>query len=307
MRKCLVGAVARIYDPGCKFDYMLVLNGPQGIGKSTFFNKLAGDWFSDSLTMTDMKDKSGAELLQGYWIMEVGEMSGMKKADIEMVKSFISRRDDIYRRAYGRFVERHPRQCIIVGSTNSETGFLRDITGNRRFWPVLIWGNGKKSPWKMTEDDIAQIWAEAKSRYLAGEELVMSKEAEAIAKRAQKDAMEEDPRQQLVEDYLNKLLPDNWYDMDIDMRKDFLGGDLTADNANMQRQYVSNVEIWVECFNKKKEDLRSQDAYAIATMMARMPGWEKSNSRKYIGGYGRQHVYVSNGTSGTRDTDILSF
>ena len=307
MRKCLVGAVARIYDPGCKFDYMLVLNGPQGIGKSTFFNKLAGDWFSDSLTMTDMKDKSGAELLQGYWIMEVGEMSGMKKADIEMVKSFISRRDDIYRRAYGRFVERHPRQCIIVGSTNSETGFLRDITGNRRFWPVLIWGNGKKNPWKMTEDDIAQIWAEAKSRYLAGEELVMSKEAEAIAKRAQKDAMEEDPRQQLVEDYLNKLLPDNWYDMDIDMRKDFLGGDLTADNANMQRQYVSNVEIWVECFNKKKEDLRSQDAYAIATMMARMPGWEKSNSRKYIGGYGRQRVYVSNGTSGTRDTDILSF
>ena len=304
MRKCLVGAVARIYDPGCKFDYMLVLNGPQGIGKSTFFNKLAGDWFSDSLTMTDMKDKTGAELLQGYWILEVGEMSGMRKADIEMVKSFISRRDDIYRRAYGRFVERHPRQCIIVGSTNSESGFLRDITGNRRFWPIKIPGHGKRSPWKMTESDIAQIWAEAKSYYDIGEELIMSKGAENMAREAQREAMEEDPRQAAVEEYLNILLPDNWYELDIDTRKDFLGGSFDADNATMTRAYVSNVEIWVECFNKKKEDMRAQDAYAIAAIMTKMPGWEKSDSRKRIKGYGMQRVYV---TTVTSDSDILSF
>lgn len=303
IRKCLVGAIARIYEPGCKFDYMLVLNGPQGIGKSTFFNKLAGNWFSDSLSMTDMKDKSGAELLQGYWIMEVGEMSGMRKADIEMVKSFISRRDDIYRRAYGRFVERHPRQCIIVGSTNSESGFLRDITGNRRFWPVRIPGRGKKNPWKMTAEEVAQIWAEAKKLYEEGEELIMSPEAEEIAKEAQREAMEEDPRMASVEEYLNRLLPENWYDLDPGTRRDFLGNELEGD-AVMQRRYVSNVEIWVECFNKKKEDLRPQDAYAIAAIMAKMPGWEKTNTRKRIKGYGMQRVYV---TTVTSDNDILSF
>lgn len=80
-----------------------------------------------------MKDKAGAEKLQGFLILELGEMAGMKKVDIETIKSFLSRIDDIYRPSYGRVVESHPRQCIVVGSTNAENGFLRDITGNRRF------------------------------------------------------------------------------------------------------------------------------------------------------------------------------
>ena len=94
IRKTLIAAVSRIYEPGIKFDTVLILNGPQGIGKSTFFEKLSGNWFSDSLTITDMKDKSGAEKLQGYWILELGELAGMKKMDVETIKSFISRTDD---------------------------------------------------------------------------------------------------------------------------------------------------------------------------------------------------------------------
>ena len=96
IRKTMVAAVARIYHPGTKFDSVLILSGPQGIGKSTFFSKLAGDWFSDSLTITDMRDKSGPEKMQGYWILELGELAGMRKADTDTVKSFISRVDDKY-------------------------------------------------------------------------------------------------------------------------------------------------------------------------------------------------------------------
>lgn len=91
---------------------VLILNGPQGIGKSTFYAKLAGDWFSDSLTLTDMKDKAGPEKLQGYWMLELGELAGMRKTDVEVVKSFISRCDDKYRASYGVNVESHPRQCV---------------------------------------------------------------------------------------------------------------------------------------------------------------------------------------------------
>ncbi|MGX7714781.1 VapE domain-containing protein [Enterococcus faecium] len=172
-RKMMVAAVARIVYPGTKFDSVLILNGPQGIGKSTFFAKLAGDWFSDSLTLTDMKDKAGPEKLQGYWILELGELAGMRKTDVEVVKSFISRSDDKYRASYGVNVESHPRQCIIVGSTNAESGFLRDITGNRRFWPVRISGDGKRKAWQMSIYDVEQIWAETLVLYSQGEKLYL--------------------------------------------------------------------------------------------------------------------------------------
>lgn len=100
-RKTLVAAVARIYEPGIKFDSVLVLNGPQGCGKSTFFAKLGKEWYSDSLTISDMKDgKTAAEKLQGYWLLELGELAGIKKVDVETVKSFVTRTDDKYRQSY---------------------------------------------------------------------------------------------------------------------------------------------------------------------------------------------------------------
>ena len=103
-----------------------------------------------------MRDKAAAEKLQGYFILELGELAGMKKADIETVKSFISRRDDKYRASYGITVESHPRQCVIVGTTNAENGFLRDVTGNRRFWPVAVSGTTMKKPWHLTMDESAR-------------------------------------------------------------------------------------------------------------------------------------------------------
>ena len=104
-RKMMVAAVARIYEPGIKFDSVVVLNGPQGMGKSSFFAKLGGKWFSDSLTISDMKDKAAPEKLQGYWILELGELAGLKKMDVETVKAFITRQDDKFRHSYGYSVE----------------------------------------------------------------------------------------------------------------------------------------------------------------------------------------------------------
>ncbi|MBR0365848.1 MAG: hypothetical protein IJH94_03490, partial [Clostridia bacterium] len=195
IRKTMTAAVARVYTPGIKFDSVLILNGPQGIGKSTFFAKLGGKWFSDSLTLTDMKDKAGPEKLQGYWILELGELAGMRKTDVETVKSFISRVDDKYRASYGVNVENHPRQCVIVGSTNNETGFLRDITGNRRFWPIRVPADSEKKSWQLTDDDVRQIWAETMVIYHSGEKLYLEGADEAAAVKEQTAAMETDERE----------------------------------------------------------------------------------------------------------------
>lgn len=143
-RKTLCAAVRRVQEPGVKFDTMLVLNGPQGIGKSTLISRLAGEWFSDSLNLSDTKDKTAAEKLQGYWILEIGELAGLRKAEVETLRSFLSRQNDIYRAAFGRRATPHPRQCIFFGTTNAESGYLRDTTGNRRFWPVKTPGGGTR-------------------------------------------------------------------------------------------------------------------------------------------------------------------
>lgn len=291
IRKVLLAAIARIYHPGIKFDYMLVLNGPQGIGKSTFFGRLFKGFLSDSLTMLDMRDKTGSEKLQGYWALEVAEMAGMRKADIECVKSFISRQEDIYRPAYGRVVEKHPRRCVIVGSTNSSTGFLRDISGNRRFWPVKCSG-GKLKPWNLTDEELDQIWAEAMAAYNSGESLLLSEEAEELAAREQREAIEEDPRMAQVVEYLEKPLPANWDKLDLDTRRMFLEGDTDYDPESLvERECVSNMEIWVECFGKKAADMERKDSDAITALMMKVDGWERSGKQRRIPLYGKQRVY----------------
>lgn len=291
IRKVLLAAIARIYHPGIKFDYMLVLNGPQGIGKSTFFGRLFKGFLSDSLTMLDMRDKTGSEKLQGYWALEVAEMAGMRKADIECVKSFISRQEDIYRPAYGRVVEKHPRRCVIVGSTNSSTGFLRDISGNRRFWPVKCSG-GKLKPWNLTDEELDQIWAEAMAAYNSGESLLLSKEAEELAAKEQREAIEEDPRMAQVVEYLEKPLPANWDKLDLDTRRMFLEGDTDYDPESLvERESVSNMEIWVECFGKKAADMERKDSDAITALMMKVDGWEKSGRKKRLPLYGQQRFY----------------
>lgn len=300
-RKMMVAAVARIVHPGTKFDSVLILNGPQGIGKSTFFAKLAGDWFSDSLTLTDMKDKAGPEKLQGYWILELGELAGMRKTDVEVVKSFISRSDDKYRASYGVNVESHPRQCIIVGSTNAESGFLRDITGNRRFWPVRISGDGKRKAWQMTVYDVEQIWAETLVLYGKGEKLYLEGSDVELATNEQADAMESDEREGLVRTYLDTLLPDDWNDLSLYERRNYLNGSEFGGESRVgtvERTLVCNMEIWCECFGRDASAMKPADSYAIAGIMKKINGWNKyqgnKNGTSNFPIYGRQRCYEKN-------------
>lgn len=284
MRKTLVAAVARVYEPGIKFDNVLILVGEQGLGKSTFFSKLAMNWFSDSLTLTDMRDKSSAEKLQGYWLLELGELAGLRKMDLELVKAFITRRDDKFRHSYGVYVESHPRQCIIVGTTNSEKGILRDVTGNRRYWPVTV-RKGEKSLWDhLTQDKVDQVWAEALLFYRQGEKLILEGEAAELAYRYQQEAMEEDDREGLVNDYLDKLLPENWKDMGMHERRMYLAGETEFSSEPVkgarERTRVCFQEIWCECFGKDKSDLKRGISFELQGILVKIGGWKRYDGNK---------------------------
>jgi len=292
-RKELCAAYVRVHKPGVKFDTMIVLNGDQGIGKSTLIAKLGGEWYSDSLNLSDMNDKTAAEKLQGYWIMEIGELAGMKKADLDKVKAFISRQDDKYRASFGRRVTPHPRQCVFFGTTNSQNGYLRDITGNRRYWNVKVPGNGKRKPWELDEDTVKQIWAETVVYAKAGEKLYLPPELEDYAKEEQRAAMERDDREGLVQEYLDMMLPDNWDSMDVYKRREYVrdADDPMRPIGNVRRMEVSNMEIWCECFGKPKEDMKPSDSYALSAIMERMDGWSKTGKARVLPIYGKQRIY----------------
>ena len=294
-KKTFTAAVARIYQPGIKFDCMLVLDGEQGIGKSTLFKELAGEeYFSDSLQLSDMDSKAAAEKIQGFWICEIAELAGMKKADIEKVKSFLSSSDDKFRPSYGKTVESHPRQGIMVASVNGDRGYLRDITGNRRFWVVKLHQTEQVKTFEFSEEDRDQIWAEAKHYFQAGEKLFLEGALVEDAAEVQRDAMEEDERQGMVEVYLETLLPENWNDMDLYARRAYLHNidDPTITRGSVRRETVSNVEIWCECYCKPLSDLKPSDSYAIMALMEKVDGWKRSKTRKRMPIYGQQRVYV---------------
>ena len=294
-RKTFAAAVARIYVPGTKFDCVPVLDGDQGIGKSTIVKDLVTpDYYSETLSLTDMDDKSGAEKLQGFWVVEIGELAGMKKADIEKVKAFLSTSDDKYRPSYGKVVESHPRQCIIIATVNGERGYLRDITGNRRFWIIKLHQKKTRKKWHFTEEFRQQFWAEAKEIWKAGETLYLEGDVLEEAEKAQRGAMEADERVGMIEEYLNTALPDDWAEMDLFARKSYLSGNEFGQpehDGKTLRTEVSNAEIWCECFGKSLQELKPSDSYGIAAMMAQVPGWERTSIVRRQPIYGRQRIY----------------
>lgn len=294
-RKTFAAAVARVYVPGIKFDCVPVLDGDQGIGKSTIVKDLVtSEYYSETLSLTDMDDKSGAEKLQGFWAVEIGELAGMKKADIEKVKAFLSTCDDKYRPSYGKVVESHPRQCIIIATVNGERGYLRDITGNRRFWIIKLHQKKQKKTWDFTPEYRAQFWAEAKEIWKSGEKLYLEGNLLEAAEEAQQSAMEVDERLGMVEEYLNTRLPDDWAEMDLFQRRNFLQGSefgMPDHKGVVLRTEVSNAEIWCECYGKSLQELKPTDSYSIAALMAQIPGWKRTTSIKRQPIYGRQRLY----------------
>lgn len=289
-RKAFVAAVARIFRPGCKFDYIPVLSGPQGRGKSTLIARMSRGWYTDSLA--GIGTKEAYEGIQGFWLVELGELAAMRKIEIETTKNFISKQVDSYRAAYGRRVEDHPRQCVFFGTTNS-TAFLRDDTGNRRFWPVrlsaqpperTVWGD-------LTEDVVDQLWAEAVARFQAGEPLVLPDELASYAREQQEQFTEDNPRAGEIQTFLDTLLPENWGSLDKSERRLWLCDDSVKGTGTLRRDRVCVSELWQECFGRDSGSLRRQDTAELRSIMRQLPGWRESPGKLWCGPYGSQRVF----------------
>lgn len=288
-RKALLGAVARIFSPGCKHDHMLVLVGPQGCRKSTTLAKLGRTWFSDSLYT--VSGKEAYEQIQGYWIIEMGEMAATRKAELEQIKQFMSKQTDSYRAAYARRTQEHPRQCAFFGTTNDDE-FLRDPTGGRRFWPVTVTDRGKEMGDSLDESTIDQIWAEIVIRYKAGENWYLDEKIEAIARKVQEEHTEMNGKQGIIENFLETLLPENWDSMDLDKRLLFWSGGFgDTEKGTEVRQKVCAIEIWQELFRGDPKTFTQAQAREINGMLRRIPGW-KSQSSVNCGVYGRQRAFI---------------
>lgn len=294
-RKWLTAAVTRIYEPGCKFDYMPVLVGEQGVGKSSLIAKLAREWFSDSLKNLD--NKEAGEHLQSSWIFEFGELAAMRKTEVEEIKAFITKQTDSYRVAYDRVISDFPRKCVFIGTTN-RSDFLRDQTGNRRFWAIATNHKNRKYEVKdLTDSMVGQVWAEAMNLYKQGENLYLDSELEEEAHKIQESHMEVDPRTGMIEEYLNKFLPVEWGDMKIYERVNFLAIDSGSSRHEgvRKRERVCAAEIWTECLGNDHKNMRPFEASAIYDILRKIGGWEERKpARTTFKHYGKQTTFIRN-------------
>lgn len=201
--KFLIGCVARANEPGCKFDNMLILEGPQGILKSSCLEALFGrEYFTDEIS--DFGSKDAAMQLQGVWCVEIAELSTFTRSAAERTKEFVSRRVDRIRPPYGRLLVKWPRHAVLVGTTNATSGYFQDHTGNRRFWPVTC----VQIDLPTLKANREQLWAEAVARYLAGGDSGnwwLAGDQIALASEEQDDRYDEDAWHGLIADHVGRL------------------------------------------------------------------------------------------------------
>ena len=233
----LLGAVARAFCPGTQFDHCIVLEGTQGIGKSSLLKTLSNGWFQE---LEDFSGKDSAEVLMGTWIVEISELSALKKSDMESVKRFLTTTVDRYRPPYGRHVVDRPRTCVFAGTTN-QNEYLQDPSGNRRFWPIHC-GEIKRDAFKRDRD---QLLAEAVIRYHQGESFLMTSEAQQVARQQQEF----------------RCQTDSW----IDRIADFVA----------TRQLVSMEEILTEALQiREPGQWKRSDEMRVGAIMQKL-GWVK--------------------------------
>lgn len=294
-RKMLAAAVARIFEPGCKYDNVPVLVGEQGAGKSFLSCRLGRKWFSD--TLTTVQGKEAYEQLQGFWIIEIAELSALKRNEVEAVKHFTAKSEDAYRAAYGHHTEVRKRQCIFIGTTNQRE-FLRDQTGNRRFLPIDTHPERATRDvfHELTDTEVDQLWAEAVQLYRAGEKLYMeTAELRDLAKQEQESHFEESPLTGDVLRYLDTLLPENWNDLDLPDRRLYLtgGGFGAQPEGSIRRDRVCPLEIWCEAFGGDRKDFNYQKCKEIKDIIQRTGEWVPIKGTLRFGKeYGPQRGFV---------------
>ena len=294
-RKHFTAAVTRVFKPGCKYDYCLVMTGPEGAGKSTLLNKMGGQWFNDSITTTEGKE--GMDQLRRAWIIEMGELASIKRSDVESIKAYLSKRVDIYRAAYARRTAEHPRQCIFCGTTN-EALFLKGDNGNRRFWVIAVDPTLRKySAWQDAIDrDRDQLWAEAVHYYKQGEKLYLDDRLEAQAKQRQAEYNDDhdDPLADMLLNFLDAKLPADWETYDLNRRRAWWRDPdpLSADGTET-RTRVSAVEFICERMGRDLADKEFKYlARKISNLIKALPNWEKVSTTKHCQNlYGIQRGY----------------
>lgn len=294
-RKSFTAAVARAMQPGAKHDTMPVLTGAQGVGKTTLIQKMGMSWFSNSIESFEGKD--AAELLQGVWIVEIGEMSAYSKSDVNTIKGFLSRTEDHYRAAYARKTEKHPRKCVFFGTSN-RSDYLKDSTGGRRFLPIdvgiqqptkSVFFNDKYPERILLDGEINQLWAEAVMYWRLGEPLVLNGELAEEAKRQQESHAEQDPWEGIIRNFVERKVPIDWNKKDIESRKLYWAGEFNPANSEgvIPRDRVCAAEIWTECFNEKVNRMRRTETMRINDILGNIHGWEKKFTPYRFGPYGK--------------------
>ena len=291
-RKAFTAAVARAMSPGCKYDNMVILAGPQGIGKSTLLDKMSRGWFNDSIRTFEGKEAS--ELLQGVWLVEVSELDAFRRTDVSRIKQFLSLRADRFRAAYGRNVKELPRTCIFFGTTNTAE-YLQDTTGNRRFWPIDT-GEQRhtKSVWRDLDPEIDQLWAEAYVRWQTGEPLYLTGAIEEDAKAKQEEHREASSREGIVREFMERPVPDDWSKWPLDKRRMFWGGvTMGSDSPHLvPRDRICALEVWCEAFGGNIKEMKNTDTRELNAIMAATPGWQKSAGTLHFGPYGTQRGFT---------------
>ena len=294
-RKHFTAAVTRVFKPGCKYDYCLVMTGPEGAGKSTLLNKLGGQWFNDSITTTEGKE--GMDQLRRAWIVEMGELASIKRSDVESIKAYLSKRVDIYRAAYARRAAEHPRQCIFCGTTN-ETLFLKGDNGNRRFWVIPVDPTLRRhSDWQAAIDrDRDQLWAEAVHYHKAGERLYLDARLEAQAKQRQAEFNDDhdDPMEDMLHSFLEAKLPVDWDTYDLQRRRAWWRNPDPLDAVGtVERRRVSPAEFICERLGRDMSDKEFKYlARRINKLIKALPNWKRvSTTRHCLTLYGVQRGF----------------
>ena len=275
-RKHFVAAVARVMRPGVKYDYILTLIGPEGLGKTSLIRTLARDWFDNSISSIDGKD--AMEQIRGKWLVEMGELTNYKNSTSEAYKNFISKQEDNYRPAYARKTETFPRQCVFFATTN-EPNFLKGSTGNRRFWTVECGEDiTTKDVWDDLPGEVDQIWAEAVVRFQEGETLYLSHELETKSRELQTahNELAADDRAGMIEAFIRKELPTTWESMTMKQRQDWfrLSSETESSEPRMKRETICAVEVLVELFGQQRDEKTRYRTKDINQMLRELPELE---------------------------------
>ena len=285
-RKCLVAAVARMLDPGCKWDHTLILFGDEGLGKTFWIQSMSRGY---SASLGNIGDKDTLIAMQRSWIMVSDEGHSLAKADVDAQKEFLTRTEDVFRMPYDREAVPHPRHCVIWGSTNDKI-FLRRMEGNRRF--LIVHCEKKVDFGLLTDEYINQVWAEAVHLYREGEQLFLSDDQSIMAREARDEFTEEDTMSGIIQNYLDTPVPLDWDSKSPDARAMWIDDEANGfEKGDVLQNRVCSIQLWVEALHRRKGEHRRVDLLEISKVMHGLPGWRALPGRHRMTHYGPQMVF----------------